>query len=284
MQTETHQNAGIQRQIEELLFDRQKFNSFVYRSIHEATEELERRQDNPLIDQYLSGLLPDGVPDALKNKKSVVLFRHIATSNYEICRFLLLTDSLEKLQPLILEYTEDKFTNRNESKYFLGRISLANGVNKRAEDLFEHHNIINFNDSNSRPISLVNTLWGQSLVDFHHELFFEDFPNHRGNVFDLSKWLHEQGGNAKGYYKAFLSLFLKHGILLENFLVGGKELSFTKDVILPAILEIETETGLRPLIVALEPTEIEDSKFWLSHPYKKKEVILKKMGGAGIKN
>jgi len=267
----------MQQKIDELVSDRNKFNSFVYISIHEATEELEKRQNNPAIDEYLSKVLPVGVPSALKNKKSIVLFRHIATSNYEICRFVILTDALHDLQPLILEYTEDKFTNRNECKYFLGKISLANGVNKNSEDIFERHNIINFNDSNSKPISSINTLWGQSLVDFHHEMFFEDFPTHQNNVFDLSKWLHQQGTCARGYYKAFLSLFLKHGILLENFLVAGKELSFTKEIILPTILEIEAETGLRPLIVALEPTEIEDSKFWLSHPYKKREIILKKI-------
>jgi len=275
---EPHPQTERQRRIEELLADRRKFDAFVYRDIHEARAELERRQDNRKIDAYLSRQLPVGIPDAMKGKKSVVLFRHIATSNYEICRFVILTEALNDLQPLILEYTEDKFTNRNEWKYFLGRISFANGVNKKSEEIFECINIINFNESNSKPISSISTLWDQSLVDFHHELFLEEFPHLENNVSDLSEWLHAQGVGAKGYYKSFLSLFLKHGILLENFLVVSKELSFTREVILPALLEIEEETGMLPLIVALEPTDIEDKKFWLSHPYKKKGVLERKMG------
>ena len=268
--------------IDDLIANREKFNNYVYTSLDDAMKQIEHRKNNESIDNYLKKTLPHGVPKVMKDKKSVVLFRHIATLNYEILRFISLTSVTDKFQQLILEYSADKFTNRNEGKFFLGKMSFVKGRNRNNEILFENQNIINFNSSNSKSISSVKTLWGQSLVDFHHELFFKAFPELKDHMFDLSRWIIENGDEAKKYYKFFLSLFLKHGMLFENFLLENNELIFTKDIILPAIMEIEKETGLRPLIVALEPTDIEDSKFWLSLPYNQKKVIIWKTNHTAI--
>jgi hypothetical protein len=259
--------------VERITANREEFNSFVYMPVREAMAELDRRQASGELDEYVAKALPKGMPEILKDKKSMVLFRHIATSNYEMRRFVISADALDHLQPVFMEYLEDRFTNRNEWKYYLGRICLSKGINKKNEMMFECSNIIDFNSSNNKPISAVSTSWGQSLVDFHHELFTNDFPKLRNNVVDISRWLHEVGPSAKEYYKPFLTLFLKDAILFDNFLTDTKEGSFTKEVILPTIRQIVEETGMRPLIVALEPTDIEGDKFWLAHPLKQKELL-----------
>jgi hypothetical protein len=88
-----------------------------------------------------------------------------------------------------------------------------------------------------------------------------------GNVYDMSDWLHKNiNSKAASWYKKFLSLFLKDAILFENFMTSKYDIELTKKVVLPAILEIEQETGLRPIIVALEPTDIEGNEFWMSYP------------------
>ena len=261
------------KKIETLLTDRIEFNNFVYTPLEKAIAELEKRQDNKTIKEYENKILRGEAPEIMKNKKSMAIFRHIATLNYEIRRFIIAADGLEVLHPIIFEYTEDKFTNRNEWKYSLGRISLHKGTNKKGEQMYECKNVIDFNSSNNKPIHTVNTHWNQSLVDFHHEIFEGGFLSLKNNVFDLSKWLHKFGPTAKEYYKPFLTLFLKNGILFENFLLGGKEVAFTKEIILPALLEIQEETGLKPLIVALEPTDIEGDGFWLAHPYVQKKML-----------
>jgi len=258
---------------ESLVGNRGAFNKQVYCTTREALDELEKRQGNTAIDDYLAKVTPSGIPEILKGKKSLVLFRHIATPNYEIRRFFIVADALDHLQPVLLEYLDDKFTNRNEWKFSLGKVPFYRGENSKGESMIEYQNIIDINSSNNKPISSVRTVWDQPLADFHHELFLEAFPNSFGSVFDLSKWLHQNGSGARDYYKAFLSLFLKHGILLENFLLDGTEAQFIKEIIVPTLLEIERETGLRPLIMALEPTEIESSKFWLSHPIKHKPSV-----------
>lgn len=185
----------------------------------------------------------------------------------------MVADSFPELQPLILEYVEDQFNDRNECKHYLGKISLYKGKNKNGEDIFENTCIINFNESNNKPITSLHTHWGERLVDFHHRLFNTSFPQLKGSEHDLSGWLHEVGPSAKQYYKSFFTLLVKDAILFENFVVDGDELSFTRDIVLPAILDIQKECGVKPLIVALEPTEIEADKFWLSYPAETKKSL-----------
>ncbi len=55
------------------------------------------------------------------------------------------------------------------------------------------------------------------------------------------------------------------------------ELLFIKNIFLPAFLKIYRETTYKPLIVALEPTEIEGDRFWLCHPHPSIEVVQRKL-------
>jgi hypothetical protein len=263
--------------IEKLVAVREKFDEFVYMPIDKAIAELNIRQTDKKLEEYTNKILNGDVPEILKDQRNMILFRHIATPNHEVRRFLIAADGLEVLNPVIFEYVADKFNNRNDWKYSLGNIFLSKGLNKKHEQIIECKNIIDFNESNNKPIHSIKTKWGQSLVDFHHEIFTNDFPHLKNNISDLSAWLHGFGEHAKDYYKPFLTLFLKHGILFENFMLCGKELSFTKEIILPALMEIIEETGVRPLIVNLEPTEIEGERFWLSHPQHAKEFIERKL-------
>jgi hypothetical protein len=56
-----------------------------------------------------------------------------------------------------------------------------------------------------------------------------------------------------------------------------KELTFTKEVFLPAFLRIFNETGKKPMIIALEPTEIESEVFWMCHPAETMSLVEDKL-------
>lgn len=272
-------SAPKQDLIDRLVSDREAFNAYVYTTWDAALEELERRQHDPELAQVAHGLIPNGVPGVLEGKKSLVLFRHVATPNYEVARFLAGADALsDRADPFILEYTKDKFTNRNEWKFSLGKLAFHKGHSKTNDILLENKVIVDVNDSNFKPLREISTHWGQNLIEFHHELFEVMYPMFKDSKYDLSEWLHELGPTAKDYYVPFLSLFVRDGILFENFMVDGKEEGFTKEVILPALLAVEEATGKRPLIVPLEPTHIEGDKFWLSYPFKLKEFLSEKAG------
>lgn len=269
----------ISETVQRLIKDKKDLDSFVYTPWRQAIEELDKRQSDEELKAYVSKSLTHGIPEIMQGKKSIILFRHIATPNYEINRFMACADALSDFQPLILEYTEDLFNDRNQAKYFLGKLRFQKGLSKDGRPIFENMNVINFNESNNKPISAITTIWGQLLVDFHHEMFSSRFNNFSKSFYDLSKWLHEHGMTAKEYYKPFFTLFLRDAILFENIRVDDKELSFTQSVMLPAFSEIEKECGFKPLIVTLAPTEMETDDFWYSHPHTTKAFVEKKMRG-----
>jgi hypothetical protein len=256
--------------IEKLVKDREAFNAFVYTSFEEVISELRERSNHTHKPHHVEP------PDVMKGDPRFVLFRHIATPNYEVRRFMSAADAAE-FKPLILEYAADEFLSINHWKYSLAKIAFYKGSDKKGGIKTEYRNIIDFNTSNRKALSDIKTNWNQGLVDFHHEFFLRHFPKHKENIYDLSDWLKKNGNNAKSYYKAFLSLFLHNAVLFENFLLEGEELQFTKEVILPAFIEIIKETGHKPLIVALEPTEIEGDLFWLCHPHSEREFVLEKL-------
>ncbi|MDB5244502.1 MAG: hypothetical protein JWN18_372 [Parcubacteria group bacterium] len=266
---------------EKLMSDKQALADYIYTPWEQAVEQLEARRTNAAIDAYAKTVLSHGIPEILTDKKSIVLFRHLATPNHEVTRFFGCGDGLSHLglEPVMLEYPDDQFNDRNQWKYFLGKLRFQKSLTKEGASIFENASILNFNDSNSKPMSSLDTHWGQKLVDFHHELFVQRFPQYAHNFFDASSWLHSYGQTGKKYYKPFMSLFLQDAILFDNFRADEHEFAFTKEVILPAFLEVEKESGVKPLVVALLPMEEEANDFWFSHPYKAKTFVDGKMRG-----
>lgn len=258
--------------IDTLVSDREAFNSFVYTPYSKAKKEIHERKNNKLIPDL------NIVPEILKKEPKAIMFRQLVTPNHEICRFMSIAE-LGEFEPLFFEYYEDKFTSNNEFKHSLGRMFFYKGSGKDDRAILESINVINFNKSNGKKISSIKTFWRQSLVDFHHELFHKQFKKSKYTLFDASEWFTKNGQNATGYYKQFLSLFIKNGILFENFMLDYKEKDFTREIFLPAFISVMKETGFKPLIVALEPTEVEEDRFWMSHPYEHKKQIHYKMSG-----
>ncbi len=259
--------------IDALISDRKKFEDFVYTPVGEAVVELKNRGNDRELAKKISNLV-ESIPEPLRKKPKAVLFRQLATPNYEVRRFVSIVDLIDGLDPLFWEYYNDKFTSNNEWKHSLGKLMFFCGFGKKNGIKIENENVIEFNQFVGKKISEVKTLWGQSLVEFHHNLFestYESFT--QKEFFDASDWFRENGSMAKDYYKPLITLFVQNAILFENFILDVKELSFTRDVFLPAFIKTFEDTGYKPLIVALEPTELEDDVFWLCHPVDSKKVV-----------
>lgn len=263
----------IQKEIERLISDRDAFNAFVYTPLNEALSELDSRQKKIGLTEKVKKLLPAGVPDILL-KKSAVLFRHVATPNYETRRFINIIDAIDELKPVVWEYLSDKFTSNNECKHALGKMHFHYGAGKKGGQKINHLTIIDFNKYNGSKISEVKTLDDKYLADLHHDLFCKVYPKIKeSSFFDSSDWFKKSGENAKNYYKHFLALFIQDGILFENFMLNVKEIDFVKDIFLPAFIEVLIRTGEKPLIVSLLPTDIEGDMFWLCHTPETEEYI-----------
>jgi len=269
--------------IDRILLAHKDFDSTVYTNIHDAIRELDKRKNDINIDKYIDKLVPNGVPRFLNGKKHAFLSRDLATPNYETRRFVSIVNALgSDIIPLFWEYHDDKFTpNVNPSKYNLARNTFYLGLDKRGSEKTRSFTVVDFNKYNGKRISEVKTVWNQSLVDYHHELIKENYLSivHSDFIsFDASAWYRELGGDTSFYYKRILALFLKHGILFENFVISDKvEFEFTKNIFLPAFIEIYNETGIKPLIVALEPTNMESDNFWMYYPHDMINLIKGKL-------
>ncbi len=249
----------------ELVSNRKTFDEYIYTPVLDAMRIHEERKNDPRIQKYLEKIGIQDLPPPLSEGNKFVLFRNVANLNYETLRFMILTEPLDNWQPVILEYLGDRFSNRNQNKLYLGKISLYKGEDKNRQSIFQNKVLIDINKSNQQTIDEVYTLSGQSLIEFHHNKFLERFSFMENGIYDMSEWLRRHGPAAKDYYKKVLALFLQNAVMFENFFPGDDESFFTTNIVLPALMEIEKEIGLKPLIVALSPTDIEESKFWLSY-------------------
>ena len=268
--------TDTEKLIEKLCNNHEELNNFVYTPIEEAVKELEKRRKDKILEKKVLELLNGDVPDPFEKKEKFVLARHLVTPNYEVSRFLIIADVFE-FEPLFFEYHDDKLVYKNPWKYSLGKMTFYSGKGKKGGMKTKNVDIIDFDSSHGKKISSINTKWGQSLVDFHHEYFFNRFPTFKDSVFNASDWYFKNGGNPEIYYERFLTLFVMHGIIFENFFLDEVEMEFTKKIILPAIINISAKLGLKPLIVALEPTDIEGDGFWLCHPECTSEFVNKKL-------
>lgn len=256
-----------------IMSDRKLFNQFVYTPMSEALKLLDERRKNPELIAKVENLLKNDIPVFMKNKKCGVFARQLATPNIDTQWFIKLTKEND-LETVLFEYPDDKFASKNNFKHSLGQIRVHNGVNKNDQYLSEKINIIDMVKNDGKKLKAIYTLWGESLTDFHRKLF-SHYKLPKDIIFyDISSWYHNNGGDALGYYKNYLLLFIAHGILFENFLMSeNSEGDFTKNVVLPAIDEIVKLTGVKPLIVPIPPMELEDEEHWISHPPEIKTLI-----------
>lgn len=261
--------------IEKLVSDRKAFNDFVYTPVEEAVKELKRRWEDDSVKINVD------VPVPLQKTPRAIFYVSLVTPNQELIRFMSICRLLE-LPVLFFEHLSDKFTSNNEWKKFLGKMSFFGGWGKKGGAKMERLNVIDFNSFNGKNINEIKTLWGEDLINFHHGLLKNKYSDIGESIYDASGWLIKHGPGPQNYYDAFLELLIKHGIEFENFYLDKKELSFTKEVFLPALIRVRKKFGLKPLIVALEPTEIEGDEFWYSHPYDHKEIVLEKMKKIGV--
>lgn len=233
----------------------------IYTDIEKAKTEIQKRWNNPELRKKVESYLGE-IPEIFFNGPHAILFRNIMTPDHEFFHFLKLASEV-KLKPLVLEYTEDKFSTRNEDKLCLTKMAIFEKRNKRNEAIYHYNKIVDLKEFENVCFSKIKTLTGESLVDFHHNLMeknmTEKIPSH-----DMSNWITHNGNHAQDYYKRILAFFICHGVLFESFVTDQSEKEFEERVTLPAIKHIEEVFGLKPIIVRLLP-DTEDA-YWWCHP------------------
>lgn len=262
--------------IDALMADRKAFDAFLYTPIEQAASEL-RKRSNVASDRNFWE-----VPNYLVGEMKAVTHRQVVSPTCDIQHFI---DSANMIdcEPIYLSYHEDKFTTLNATKLHLGKLLFYGQKGRNGGRNINKAVVIDFHKAEGKPISSINTLWGQSLVNFHRELFLAKYPTPTPNIVDDSDWYKIHGPNPRNYYVSLFLSLVKHGILFENFLLSGKEAAFTKSIVLPAFIEAVKVTGMRPLIVPMVPTDIESDRFWYSYPCECQSVVEKKLNALTVR-
>lgn len=256
-----------------IMKDRNIFNQIVYTPLSEALRLLDERRKNKELMAKVEKLFKGKIPEILKQKKCGVIARQLATPNHENRMFVSIAKE-NGLNPVFFEYTEDKFTSNNKYKHSLGQLHIQNKLDKNGHDRVEKITIIDFNKANGKKLKEIKTLWGEPLMDFHKKLF--GIYNLKGFDFhDESSWyLENKIQEINCAYFNFFLLFVCFGVLFENFLISkNSEGNFTKDVVLPALEKVINLTGIKPLIVPIDPLDLETDNFWYYHLPLIKKII-----------
>ncbi len=230
------------------------FNEEIYWTPGRAKKELAKRRKDAVLRKKVEQFLEGDIPEVFQRGAKAILARNILTPNYAFFAFRKLAAEVA-LEDWCLEYTEDIFRSENPDKYYLGNLHFYGGQGKRGGEKVWPQKILNLNAAEGKCIAHLRTVWGGSLVEFHHRLAKEIIPEYRRYA-DVSDWVKRRGGKAKDFYPSYLALFLRHGILFENFLLADRPL--VEELFLPALEVIRQTFGLRPLIVPLIPLEKEE--------------------------
>lgn len=229
----------------------------IYTSLSVAKEEIWRRWNDQELKKKVEDFLGGDVPEVFKDQPRAVTSRQIATPNMEFSLFYnkaLFTG----LKLLGWEFHDDIFVTTNRDKASLGKMGFLNGFDRKFKPMISYEKVIDLTGpSEKKMLKDITTTWGEGFIDFHHEILKLIYP--MVELYDGSKWYKEGGRGPKDYYLPFLVLFIRNGILFDNFNLNGYEKTFSLKVFLPAFNKAKEIFGLDPLIVKMTPEEDLDS-------------------------
>ena len=251
-------------------------SSLEYFTLDDAVKELRRRRKDKDLQKEVADHLSSLSPEIMRafTKARAVSFRQVATPTHETLLFLKNAKRCG-ITPLIWEYHSDKFVSSgNTYKRSLGKLPIYQYTGGDGRDMFVYKRIVDFDKCVGKKIFDAQCLSGDDLISVHHTLLEKIARiTIKNSCIDASPWFKKVGGNAKEYYPLFFSLFVRDGILFENFGALPEEQEFMHSVVEPAYEFVKKQFGLAPLIVHLLPQEQEGRPFWDLYP-KKVEKLL----------
>lgn len=244
-----------------------------YTPLAEAKKEIQKRWKDKALRKNVEDFLGSDMPEFFGRDPKAVIVRYVISPDLELHHFFDLVKETD-LKPACVEFSDDKFVAGNSDKYHLCKLFFHNGNGKNGGHKISTKSIVDFNKFEGTKFKKMKTLWKEDLVDFHHHIAYGALPNTKNNIYDFSDWFKKGIEKSKQYYYAhYLSLFLCHGILFENFLTNGEELDFTQKKVIPSFNMIEKKFGIKPLIVPLTPVKEENDLYWWCYPERIKEFM-----------
>lgn len=228
--------------------------------LDDAIEEIKRRREDPVLFEKVNDFLEGDIPKHFISDEPVLyLARHLVTPNYETLHFVEKA-SKTGLPVVIGQDTEDIFSPNNTLKKNLGKLPITVGKSSSHQEIFENVNIIDLSEAQGKRICDIETLFGESLVEFHQQLFKALCP-HVVELVDEKEWVTKHiRNNLAQNYKYQLAPLIVHGIMFEFY--EPEDEYFVDNILIPSFLEVEKHFGLPPLIVNIIDHGEENQKNW----------------------
>jgi hypothetical protein len=234
----------------------------LYTPLDEALAQLHQRRADEKIRVAVTEFQRACPPTFLPSESCAIFSRCVITPNREFELFVSMAKATG-LVPLCLEYTEDILCARNSEKYCLCRPAF-----EVRPDHFRGLRVINFGQMEGQRLCDMRLASGMTLPEFHHALLNRGAPEINGHLKDFWPWF-SVARRHEFYYLHYLALFLRDGILFENFLADDpEELRFARERVIPSFAKAVELFGVRPLIVPLLPRDKEsfiDCERWRSY-------------------
>jgi len=250
----------------------------LYTPLSVAKEEIKRRSKDEVLKKRVMDFLDGDLLPCLVDGPKAVLARAVASPNFETLYFLDLAETIG-LPPVLAECVEDKFVERNFYKYNLAHILVDDGIGKNGGHRLDAYNVVDFDRFRGKKFSEIETVWGQGLVDFHHDLFNLVGLDGKIHRHDFSQWFltNLNKKNDIDHYIYYLAPFICHGILCDSFLLNKEEVDFTVKYVIPGFNKLKEMFGVAPLIVPMQPPKYEHDASWYYYPDKVGNFIKDKL-------
>ncbi|MDQ0466237.1 hypothetical protein QO010_004030 [Caulobacter ginsengisoli] len=230
-----------------------------------------------LIREVLSFSRPQPRALQLLRARPLLLFRALATPNFETLRFLDLARRVGR-PPLILELRDDWFTPTvNLSKRRLGKLRIYRTADNSAAGATRSVSVVSFNERGRQRISDMICGDGTPFIDMHHGMLSavggEELS---GRVIDIASLCQSDG--PRSHYERIFAFCTCFGALAETFSLSGPEGAFTTEVVLPAFEATIARFGARPAVTELLPHGSATDPHWESYPASILPLALKAAG------
>ncbi|MFA5871230.1 MAG: hypothetical protein WC858_00755 [Parcubacteria group bacterium] len=235
----------------------------IYTPINQISQELrERRKNKKLLINVKKNL--GYIPACFLGSPKLVLNRCIAGYDNEAIKFLQTADMMG-LEPLHIVYSKDKLYTVNKDNSSRCKLIIPD-LRKESKTNFKKIIIANSKRYEKHSLKKINTIWGENLVNFHHNLL--RYYSRKSVIYDASRsrWLKLNDTNVRHYYEYFLNFFMYHGVLFEVFLLDKGEREFTLNVVLPTFKKAKKKYGMKPLIIKAFSERESLDDYWWSYP------------------
>lgn len=183
-----------------------------------------------------------------------ILARQVAAFRYEDALFCLLAKSIGLL-PKCLEYTGDVFNTQSNYKRSLLHPIFFERKGRNGGSVVRKQKLTSIEKWPGKKLSEIKLNNGEYLSEFHRKRSQEIEPDYSAG--DATSWL-KRIGKGKDYYPAFLSMFIAHAVLFEDYHGGesGNKLdSLTINLFEPVFIDLAKKFGVGPMVVKMPWTE-----------------------------